>query len=327
MGKGYGGRTLKPLSPLADERNIALGSNTNIRNLYCTYLHDIAISRFKWENLPREIDERFLELTLNEYGTCAFFRDEYAGLYVTLPATPEGLYDIYNRPNRYRAFANNGYTRHLDFTNSVFMYNNMARTPTWPWLNYYANQLYDIDATRTVNLIAQKTPIMLVGNDKQRLTAKNLYLNYRGNEPVMFVDESMGTNPIQVLQTTAPYLGEDLTNLRKHVLGEILTLLGYENSDNTRKNERLITGELQMSKGETNINRYSPLEARRQAADQINEMFHFEKPVEVNFRQASETVYEAADALQQLQLENPSLMYAAAESGMKGGVQNGEVHN
>lgn len=323
MGKGYGGNTLKPVLPLADERNRVLGSNTNIRNLYCTYLHDLAISRFKWENLPREIDERFLELTLNEFGTCAFFKDEYVGLYVALPATPEGLYDIYNRPNRYRAWANNGYTRHLDYTNSVYMYNNMVRTPTWPWLNYYANQLYEIDQTRTVNLLAQKTPILLVGNDKQRLSMRNLYLNYRGNEPVMVVDESMGANPIQALSTTAPYLGEDLTNMRKHVIGEILTLLGYENSDNTRKTERLLSGELQVSKSETNINRYSPLEARRKAADQINEMFQFERPVEVNFRQQSETIYEAANSLQQMQLENPDIAYAIAEKGMMGGEDNG----
>lgn len=322
MGKNYGGSLLKPVNPLNDARNKALGANTGIRNQYASYLHDLAMARFKWENLPREIDERFLELTLNEFGSCAFFYDEYAELYVCLPASPEGLYDIYNRPNRFRAWANNGYTRHLTFKDSVIIYNNMIRQPTWPWLNYYADQLYDVDATRTVNTIAQKTPIMLMGNDKQRLSMKNLYLNYRGNEPVVVVDESMGANPMQVLQTTAPYLGEDLTNLRKHLLGEIMTLLGYENSDNTRKSERLLSGELETSRNETNVNRYSPLQARRDAAEQINAMFNFDPPIEVNFRQSSETVWEAANALQQLHIEQPTQM-SQLENAMKGDGENG----
>lgn len=307
---------LQPTKMLHNERDMALVRNSCVRNLYVSYLHEIAMARFKWHGLPKEIDERFLEMSLNEFGMVAFFRDEVVGLYVALPAMIDGSFNIYMNPNAMRAWATNGYQRSLSYENSVPIWNSMIREPTWPWLDYYANQLYEIDTTRSINVRAQKTPIMIRGTDKQRLTLKNLYLEYSGNEPVLLVDESLGASPIEVLKTSADYRGEELTQLRRHILGEIMNRLGYENQDAVSKRERLVSGEINASKSEAYINRYSPLIVRRQAAEQINEMFGLD--VEVNFRQDSETIVEMTDALSQLKLDM---------SKREGDLIDGEVHN
>ena len=159
----------KPFVPLKNESNSALFSNSILDSLYRGRLHELAMARFKWENLPEEIDQRFLEMTLNEYAMGAFFFDDVAQRYVFLPAMINGDYNIYNDPIQYRVWAINGYQRELTMENSVIVYNNMIKSPTFPWLDYYAEQLYEIDQARRVNILAQKTPVLFKGTDKQRL--------------------------------------------------------------------------------------------------------------------------------------------------------------
>ena len=46
----------KPFVPLKNESNSALFSNSILDSLYRGRLHELAMARFKWENLPQEID-------------------------------------------------------------------------------------------------------------------------------------------------------------------------------------------------------------------------------------------------------------------------------
>ena len=92
----------KPFVPLKNESNSALFSNSILDSLYRGRLHELAMARFKWENLPEEIDQRFLEMTLNEYAMGAFFFDDVAQRYVFLPAMINGDYNIYNDTRRNR---------------------------------------------------------------------------------------------------------------------------------------------------------------------------------------------------------------------------------
>lgn len=312
MGRYEGTVGIPKASKVARQK--ALARNNLVDTLYKSRLRELAMSRFKWENLPKEIDERFLELTLNEFGMMAFFRDEIAESYVCLPTMIEGDFNVYMNPNRMRAWAVNGYQQELTFKNSVPIFNNMLRTPTWPWLDYYAEQLYDIDQTRMVNIKAQKTPIMLKGSDKQRLTLKNIYLEYEGNEPVIMVDESLDSKEIQVLKTDAPFIAEELTTLRRHIMGEALNYLGYQNNDSTNKRERVLQGEVQAAQSEAATSRFSPLVCRRQACDAINERYGLN--LEVNFRQDTSTLFELDDPFTQYITKEPKL---AAE---KAGVSN-----
>lgn len=296
--------------PVLDDTNKSYFSNGILDSLYRGRLHELAMARFKWDNLPDDIDERYLEMTLNEFGMVAFFADEVTERLCIQPCNLLGGWDIYGNPLRVETWNNwNNYRRSLSKLSEgghepdkfVVMYNNTIKSPTFPWLDYYAEQLYDIDQTRRVNILAQKTPILMRGTQKQQLTLKNLWLKYTGNAPLVMVDESVDKDSFTVFKTDAPFLGEDLTQMRRHIMGEIMIYLGYETQEATQKQERVLAGEVRAAASESMSYRYSPLLMRRQAAEQVNKMFGTN--IDVNFRQPTSSLIDLDDPAQQYQLE------------------------
>ena len=77
---------------------------------------------------------------------------------------------------------------------------------------------------------------------------------------------------MQALKTDAPYVSDKLYQLKTQIWNEALTYLGISNLS-IQKKERLITDEAIRSQGGTIASRYSRLEARRKACEEINDMF------------------------------------------------------
>lgn len=256
-------------------------SNTSNYILYYNRLVELAISMFKWENLPDSVDERFLELALFRDGMCVFFEDDVMG-YLALRCMIGGRWDIYNIPTDRTAFASNGYNQSLTKENSVIIFNNSLHTNMIREVETYAMRLYDIDRSIDINAKAQKTPILLSCEESQRLTLKNLYMQYDGNAPVIYGDKNLSPNAIKVIQTGAPYVGDKLFDLKTKIWNEALTLLGISNL-NIQKKERLVADEVVRNQGGTIASRYSRLNARKKAAEEINKMFGLN--IEVSFRQ------------------------------------------
>ena len=174
-----------------------------------TYIHyynrltELAISMFEWKNLPDSIDPRFLELVLFSDGMAVFFKDEVLG-YLALQTMIGGNLDVYRIPKIRRAYATNGYNRSLDEKDSVIIFNNMLHTNCLKDVELFARRLYECDRTIDVNIKAQKTPIMIACDENQRLTMKNLYQQYDGNEPFIFGGKDMDIKKIQAIVTGAP---------------------------------------------------------------------------------------------------------------------------
>lgn len=238
---------------------------------YFDRLTELSISMFDWKNLPETIDERFLELTLFYDGYILFFYDEILG-YLTLQCTIGGDLDVYRIPVRRNAFSSNGYYRELDNQNSVIIFNNLLHTNAWLQVENFAKRLYEFDRVIDVNVNAQKTPILLSCEESQRLTIKNLYMKYEGNEPFIFGDKNLSPNSIKAISTEAPFVADKIYNLKTQYWNEILTYLGISNT-NIQKKERLLTDEVLRNLGGTLASRRSRLQARKQACKQINNMF------------------------------------------------------
>ena len=248
---------------------------------YYERLMELAISMFEWKGLPESVDERFLELALYSDGHAIFFEDEEMG-YLGLRAMIGGPMSVYNVPTRRTAYASNGYHNELDEKNSVIVYNNMLRTNTLPLVEVYARRLWDLDCAIDVNAKAQKTPVLVIGNDTERLTLKQLYMQYDGNMPFIFgYKDQVDPSQLKVLKTDAPYVADKLQALKTALWNEVLTALGITNVSYQKK-ERMITDEVVRAQGGTIASRYSRLNARRQAAEMINKMFGLN--IEVNFR-------------------------------------------
>lgn len=256
-------------------------TNTLTYMQYLRRLMELSMSMFEWKNLPSTVDPRYIELRLFETGSVVFFKDDVLGE-LCLDCIQQGNFDVYGNPITRRAYScYNNYQKVLNDKDSVIIWNNYLRTNSVTDIQLYAKRLWDLDRSVDVNAKAQKTPILIQCNEKQRLTMKNLYMQYDGNTPFIFADNNIDINGIKAISTQAPYVADKLYQLKNQIWNEALTYLGISNL-NINKQERLITDEVSSSQGSTISSRYSRLECRRQAVEKINEMFGLD--IEVDYR-------------------------------------------
>lgn len=251
---------------------------------YIDRLTELSISMFEWVNLPDTVDERFLEMTLFTNGCAVYFNDDVLGN-LALPVAINGQWNVYKIPIRRRAYSVNGYQNgDLTIDNSVMIYNNMIRTNSIRAVRMYARRLWDLDRSIDVNARAQKTPVLIQGTEQQRLTLLNAYKELDGNSPVIMADKDIDlrNGPISCINTEAPYVADKLYQLKTEIWNEALTYLGISNL-NIQKKERLVADEVTRNMGGTIASRYSRLEMRRKAAEEINDMFGTD--IEVNYRE------------------------------------------
>lgn len=250
---------------------------------YYDRLTELAISVFDWKNLPDSVDPRYMELALFTDGKCIFFKDDVLG-FLALRVATGGPLTVYREPINRRAYAVNGYNQSLNIDNSVIIWNNKLRKNSMLDVELFALRLSDLDRSIDVNAKAQKTPILITCEEQEVLSLKNMYMKYDGNQPVIFGDKQMSPNGIQAISTGAPYVADRLYELKTQLWNEALTYLGIPNVNITKK-ERLITDEVDRLQGGTMASRYSRLEMRQKACEQINKMFGLD--IWVDFKEDS----------------------------------------
>ena len=251
------------------------------QSFYRDRLTDIALSCVKWNNLPEEIDPRFLEWCLFYDGMAIFFKDDITEKFVCIQVMPSGQFNMYRIPKERTAYAVNGYQNSdLNEHNSVIIYNNLLRKPSVQDIEIYAKKLTNIDLTLNVNVNAQKTPIAIICDETQRLTFQQLYQNYAGNMPFIFGDKGLNLDNVKSINTQADYKGEELNKLKTDIWNEALTYLGVSNVQYQKK-ERINTEEINRSMGGAFASRRSRIKARQNAVEEINKMF--ELSIEVDF--------------------------------------------
>ena len=255
---------------------------------YCNRLTELAISMFEWQNLPPTVDPRYLELHLFKNGCMVYFNDEVIGN-LCLDCLPNGSFDVYGNPVDRRAYSSyNNYQKNLTEDDSVIIWNNYLRSNSITDIQMYSKRLYLLDRIIDVNANAQKTPVLVQGTEKQRLTLLNLYKEFDGNSPFIFGDKNLDLNALKCLNTGAPYVADKIYQLKTQIWNEALTYLGISNI-NIQKKERLITDEVTRNQGGTIASRYSRLQARREAVDKINSMFGTD--IRVNYREDFQEIY------------------------------------
>lgn len=256
-------------------------TNTLDWRMYFDRLTELSLSVFDWKNLPKTIDPRFMELCLFGDGQSLFFKDDVMG-FLALRCMIGGTWDVYQIPTRRTAYASNGYHKDCDENDSVIIYNNMLHTNSILPVEIYSKRLWEYDQIIDINARAQKTPILLSCEESQRLTMKNLYMKYDGNQPFIFGDKNIAPNSLKVLNTGAPYVADKVMELREQVWAEALTYIGIVNIRNPKK-ERMITGEISSAMGGVVASRFSRLQSRKEACQKINDMFGTD--IDVDFRE------------------------------------------
>lgn len=265
-------------------------NNQDTATMFMWRLMNLAISVFKWDNLPEGVDERMLEFWLLRDGFVGFFYDEALKSderrrapegYAVLPMMIQGQWDIYEYPRDRRAYAVNGFNYECTGDNSVIIFQNYLRVPMWLTLWQYASRLAETQRTIDINCRQQRTARIIRCNEDQRLTYLNAAKEVDEGKPWVHGDKNLDLDAFQVFDITTPYVGNELQTYKHQLWNEALTYLGVENV-NTDKKERLISDEVVNNMGDVEAERFTRLNARKQACDEINKLFGLD--VKVDFR-------------------------------------------
>lgn len=266
-------------------KDIATNKTSTEYIIYYDYLMELCLSQFKWENLPEQINEHFLEEMLYRFGRCLFFHHETLGFMVGQVAE-SGRLNHYNMPVDYNVVSVNrevsGKKYYAD--NSVLIWNNELRKNSHYIVNNYSKKLADLTRIIEINQNAQKTPITIVTDSNNKLSYMNAYNQYDGNAPVMIMDKDFDKNNMGVFQTGAPYVVDRLQLQKNQLWRECMTLLGIENT-NMDKKERMVVDEVNGNNDQVQAGMENRLKVREQACDEINRMFpNLPQPVSVKPR-------------------------------------------
>lgn len=266
------------------KRDIDMAMLTN-NATYIDYLDRLRLlstSIFSWKNLDKVAgfgSERFLEQTLYEFGKACFIKDPELG-FMVLRANPSDKLNVYQMP--VKIMANSiGYEKQFKFDDVVYIMNNVLLKPTSATINLIAYRLYETERTIDVNLMAQKTPVLIQGDTKTILTLKQVYEQYSGNTPFIFGNKQFDvSNKLSAIKTDAPYIVDKLTQHKKDLMTEALNYLGIDNFFSDKK-ERLITAEAEGTEALTNFYLNCFYKTRQEACDMINEKFLKDSDVKI----------------------------------------------
>ena len=270
---------------------------------YLDRFKKLSLSIFEWVNLPKTMNARYIEQCLYFDGQCAFLKDKNYG-FINTRCVGSGSINIYGLPNRlncysyeynsmrslYTGLPINSSDKMLEYMSNnecILVQNNWDRIPTCGSMELFAMRLTEAERTCDINLKAQKTPVLLLVNEKQRLMLENLYAKYDGNNPFIFGDtKQLSSDIFQAVKTDAPYVIDKISEYKKDIWNEALTFLGINNILVDKK-ERLISDEANSNNELINLNLQSYLAPRKEACRQFNEKFGLtdtDKAIDVRVR-------------------------------------------
>ena len=239
---------------------------------YLARLCGIALARFKWEGLPDTVNARFFEEKLLFNGSVAFFREADADAYLCTPFAYNGRLNVYNEPSSIRAYST-GFSEVIESSDDfTIIYNNMLRSSTYSALVSYAKRLYNAERIIDININSQKSGVVILCDEKQRLTFENLYMNYDGNKPITFGSKGLDLDSIKAIPTPVPFVADKLNKLKNDIWNEALTFLGVANVS-FEKQSRLTSDEVTFMQGGSLISRSDWITPRQMAAEEINRKF------------------------------------------------------
>lgn len=262
--------------------------NRRLYNYYYDVILKMAVSRFRWLNLPKTCDERYLEYTLVTQGMASIaFPHKLEGKFLSLQCAPQGKPNMYDRPIKWEAIGQNGTRYFCSRKNGVTVFDNETHFPLAVGIDLYANELAHLRITKRMNRLHQQIPFILDGPQEKRQDMMNLFKQIAGGEPAILTTDSMQQIEYKALSTGVAFLGEELAIDEANVWSRIYTMLGIKNSP--VKQERQTEDEIRAQENPTTLIASSSLIERRKAADELNLRFghllESDKPIQVVWRQ------------------------------------------
>lgn len=250
---------------------------------YLDRFRKVALSIFEWVNLPKGMNSMFLEKCLFYDGQASLLKTKDYG-FINTRCCSNGYVNIYDLPSSLNCYSFDFQeSRELytglpskdvtEFDECILVMNNWERIPTSATMELFAYRLYEAEVTAFTNIKAQKTPVAILCDEKERLMIENLYSQYDGNKPFIIGDKKqLNLNTLKCIKTDAPFIADKIMDYKKEIWNEALTFLGINNIIVDKK-ERLITDEANSNNELINLNLQAMLAPRQEACRQFNEKY------------------------------------------------------
>lgn len=263
------------------KRNPANDRLALIERMHVRTLTEMCVNRFAWRGLPSTIDARYMELMLFRFGLAVFFKDQTnmypENTYFALQGAGTGNINFHGNPVAFTVVGNlyKG-PPVLQAKNCVPIWANYLRQPDIDIIYVYASRLADIDRTIEINAHNARKPKVMVVKESQRLSMTNLNRQIDEGQSVIEVNGEPGAFDPNMVQGfdlgVDPDTIEKMHILRTRIYGELMTLLGIDNANQDKK-ERLVSSEVDANNGQVSSMRQVNLNARRMAANLINDKY------------------------------------------------------
>lgn len=243
-------------------------------------LSNLAVSRFKWTNLPDTCNERMLEITLYLCGKALFFNDPTLG-YLNTQVNLVGNQNVYYEHIEREAHSIN-YSKRYTIDDSVLIRNNPTTTPSVYTVYTYSKKISDALRTLDTNMLLLKHPFFFRTEKKEVYSMRQALKQIADNEIGIFGSEAFKNNGdnFDVVDTkTNINLGAVWEHIR-NLYSEVYTYLGI-NNQMIEKKERLIVDEVNANNMAIDMNIESQYKERKYACELINKMFGLDVDVEV----------------------------------------------
>lgn len=273
------------------------------QRMHIKRLTELCANRFEWKGLPPEIDPRFLEMNLFYRALSVFFKDKINGKFFVMKGAPNGPWDITDNPTAYTVTGNQFVSRILSAVRTykevegeivptteepecVPIWANYLRVPDLDVVLIYAWKFAELDVTIEINSRNARRNKVVIVDENQNLTAANIVRQMEeGNNFIKLNQAGATAVPTALDLGIQPDSIEKLHILRVRLENECMGMLGIDNANQDKK-ERLVANEVDANNGQTQSSRNVALNARRDAAKQINELyglnvtvdFHKEEP-------------------------------------------------
>lgn len=242
--------------------------NERVYMMFRNQILNLAMTRFRWDGLPKTCDSRYLEWTLLFQGcaTIAHPPKDARNYYSTQVAYDSQL-NVYDNPTKWLSIGNNGWRFNVNQHNGAIVWDNIMRIPITDWLDIWARELTDLMRTKQTNRMHQKIPYILKGDQSKVFDMTNLYKQIAGGEPAIIATNGLDAISVDVLKTDVPYLGEELQTEWENIWNSIYTMLGIDNLP--FKAERQIEAEVKSMTMPTTLMALNPLQCRRTALEHL----------------------------------------------------------
>lgn len=312
--------------PFAYDENLKPGTKTGgtakegatgslelqVRNHYFFQMFNIAINRFKYRNMPSEIQPYVAESFLLRNGTAAFVYDDIARKFAIMRLNLVGTLDIYDIPEERWTYANTGYIEEYGKDNSVVLYDKPILYPAVYDMQLYAQTMAKMWITRDLNILNLRMPFVAYGDSQTKIDWENIMRDVANGVPFIQWKPSLGKENLTILNTQAPILFPELSTGLRQIKVEYLSSIGIQ-CNPVEKKERMITGEAEGNQEEATAGKLVGLDVRKRAFKQVNDLWGSKLPngpIEVEWN-------SGVDQLVDTFLSDPVAISTGIEGGAK----------